>query len=149
MNTDKTTISKKRIVPMKVRKEVSYTTEATIWISSELYNDYLIELANRNNLDGNNEIQDFIENETIPWGESINPKDCNKVYSSVIPDYDKNIEDFRYSENVSFNSILSNGYYECLGINEVELDEGFIEKKEGGVIATRWREKQRNNIFLG
>ena len=61
----------------------------------------------------------------------------------------KNIEDFRYSENVSFNSILSNGYYECLGINEVELDEGFIEKKEGGVIATRWREKQRNNIFLG
>ena len=64
MNTDKTTISKKRIVPMKVRKEVSYTTEATIWISSELYNDYLIELANRNNLDGNNEIRDFIENET-------------------------------------------------------------------------------------
>ena len=114
MNTDKTTISKKRIVPMKVRKEFSYTTEETIWISSELYNDYVLD-----NLDGNNEIQDFIENETIPWGK----EDCNKVFSSVLPDYNKNIEDFCY-ENV-----ISKNRCESLEISEVELDERIAERQ--------------------
>ena len=109
MNTDETTKTKNQIVPMKVTKEYTATREETIWITAELYNNYLKETQDGVNCFYETLIEDQVDNEKITYYETTIEPQLDLIFFG-----DKEV-------------ILSNdGSIALLGKNEVELDDGFI-----------------------